>query len=394
MYAEKCTDQRRTGVPLHNHDSKSQQIQGRENVTKDTESDSTGNDGTWGERDIGGPVDLRAAMQDYDDMRRELTQLSRSRSQLTQKTTRIQSRLQRALFIHSKYAASRTASEAATDVETRREEDEEDFELGDFLRDGHFEKRTDGRSAKKVGVVFRNLTVQGVGATATFVKTLPSAVAGTFGLDLYKILARVIPCLPAPGARGEKRDLIHDFTGVVRNGEMLLVLGRPGSGCSTFLKAITNKREEFAAVTGDVYYGGISATEQKKKYRGEVNYNEEDDQHLPTLTVEQTLEFSLLNKTRKREKGDIPVIISALLKMFGISHTKHTLVGDGKTSNATIQLNSLTAQQRLSAEYQEVNENGCLLPRLWLLSPQSWHGITAHVGWTLLRPLTTPILFE
>lgn len=57
-------------------------------------------------------------------------------------------------------------------------------------------------------------------------------------------------------------------------------------------------------------------------------YNEEDDLHFPTLTVEQTLDFSLSNKTRKHEKGDIPVIIGALLKMFGITHTRHTLVGD------------------------------------------------------------------
>lgn len=109
---------------------------------------------------------------------------------------------------------------------------------------------------------------------------------------------------------------------------MLLVLGRPGSGCSTFLKAVSNKREAFAGVTGEVTYGGISAEEQKKNYKGEVNYNEEDDQHFPSLTVQQTLEFSLLNKTRKHEKGDIPIIISALLKMFGISHTRYTLVGD------------------------------------------------------------------
>jgi ATP-binding cassette subfamily G (WHITE) protein 2 (SNQ2) len=114
----------------------------------------------------------------------------------------------------------------------------------------------------------------------------------------------------------------------VRDGEMLMVLGRPGSGCSTFLKAVSNKREGFASVTGEVLYGGIPAKEQRKRFRGEVNYNEEEDQHFPTLTVGQTLQFSLLNKTKKREKGEIPIIISALLKVFGISHTFNTLVGD------------------------------------------------------------------
>jgi ATP-binding cassette, subfamily G (WHITE), member 2, SNQ2 len=150
----------------------------------------------------------------------------------------------------------------------------------------------------------------------------------TFGPDLYNLLSRFIPVLPSPSSRGEKRDLIHDFTGVVRDGEMLLVLGRPGSGCSTFLKSVSNKREAFAGVEGEVSYGGISAEEQAKYYRGEVNYNEEDDLHFPSLTVEQTLEFSLLNKTKKHEKGDIPIIIGALLKMFDISHTRYTLVGD------------------------------------------------------------------
>jgi ATP-binding cassette subfamily G (WHITE) protein 2 (SNQ2) len=109
---------------------------------------------------------------------------------------------------------------------------------------------------------------------------------------------------------------------------MLLVLGRPGSGCSTFLKAIANKRRGYAGVEGEVSYGGIPAKEQAKNFRGEVNYNEEDDQHFATLTVNQTLEFSLLNKTKKHEKGDIPVIITALLKMFGIPHTRQTFVGD------------------------------------------------------------------
>ncbi len=57
--------------------------------------------------------------------------------------------------------------------------EDEDFELGDFIREGHFEKRTgDGRSTKKVGVVFKNLTVKGLGASASFVRTLPDAILG------------------------------------------------------------------------------------------------------------------------------------------------------------------------------------------------------------------------
>ena len=109
---------------------------------------------------------------------------------------------------------------------------------------------------------------------------------------------------------------------------MLLVLGRPGAGCSTFLKALANDRQHFEQVTGEVTYGGIPADKQKKQYRGEVNYNPEDDVHLPDLTVWQTFIFALLNKTKKREHGEIPTIANALMRMFGISHTKYTKVGN------------------------------------------------------------------
>ncbi|CZS90679.1 probable ATP-binding multidrug cassette transport protein [Rhynchosporium graminicola] len=341
MYTARAEQDRR--VPLHNVENAGEpplQLEGE----SPSSSDSVNRvDGTWGERDIGGPVNLRHAMLDYEEMRRELTTLSKTRSAGTKSLGQQSSGLKETTTRRSQRAPTR---ESQADVETQegekpegedsndnkgRAEEEEDFELGEFLKDGHFEKRQEGRSAKKVGLVYKNLNVQGVGATTTFVKTLPSAIVGTFGPDLYKLLSRFIPILPQVGASGVKRDLIHDFTGVVRDGEMLLVLGRPGSGCSTFLRAVANKREGFAAVEGDVSYGGIPAHEQNKKYKGEVNYNEEDDQHFPSLTVEQTLKFSLLNKTKKHEKGDIPVIIGALLKMFGISHTRHTLVGDAYT---------------------------------------------------------------
>ena len=226
-----------------------------------------------------------------------------------------------------------TASEADDDDLEAGDADgmagkDEDFELGGFIKEGHFGKRNDeGGSAKKVGVVFKNLTVRGAGSATNYVRTLPDAILGTFGPDLYRILTRFIPALKF-GKSQPTRVLTNDFTGLIRNGQMMLVLGRPGSGCTTFLKAIANKRDEYASITGDVSYGGIPADQQHAQYRGEVNYNPEDDQHLPTLTVWQTLKFSLLNKTRKREKQEINVIVEALMRIFGIGHTRYTLVGN------------------------------------------------------------------
>lgn len=56
---------------------------------------------------------------------------------------------------------------------------------------------------------------------------------------------------------------------------MCLVLGCPGSGCTTFLKAIANQRSEYAAINGDIRYAGIDADAMAKYYKGEVVYNEE-----------------------------------------------------------------------------------------------------------------------
>ena len=54
-----------------------------------------------------------------------------------------------------------------------------------------------------------------------------------------------------------------------------MVLGCPGSGCTTFLKAIANERDAYAGVGGDVRYAGIDHIEMKKQYKGEVVYNQE-----------------------------------------------------------------------------------------------------------------------
>ena len=297
-------------------------------------------DGTWGERDVGGPVQHRVAMEDYEKMRRELSNLSTTRSKSMSRTrTATLFRTITGASQKSRAGPARTRSSLATsgqdggeDLEAGDAEKvavkEEDFELGPFIREGYFEKRTEhGESAKKVGVVFKDVTIKGTGSSTISAKSLPDAILGTFGPDLYRLVCRLIPSLNF-SRHQQLNTLIHSFTGIVRDGEMMLVLGRPGAGCTSFLKAIANKRGEYASVTGDVSYGGISAKEQAAHYRGEVNYNPEDDQHIPSLTVWQTLMFSLLNKTKKREKKEMDVIVDALLKMFGIPHTAKTLVGN------------------------------------------------------------------
>ena len=46
--------------------------------------------------------------------------------------------------------------------------------------------------------------------------------------------------------RGKRKiQILRNFEGLVKSGEMLVVLGRPGSGCSTLLKSIAGETSGF-----------------------------------------------------------------------------------------------------------------------------------------------------
>lgn len=198
-------------------------------ITSSTSSTATSSanstDGRWGERNQGDPVSRRSAYEDFEEMKRELTRRSSHRSRSTKEGGRLRSMTSR------RASHPKDDEEKALDQESEETEVESgEFDLGEFLMGGHLERRTTaGEPAKKVGVVFKNLTVKGVQTGASFVRTLPDAVIGTFGPDLYKILCSFMPFLRF-GRQPPVRDLIHDFTGLLREGEIMMVLGRPGAG--------------------------------------------------------------------------------------------------------------------------------------------------------------------
>ncbi|GFF56935.1 ABC transporter G family member 9 [Aspergillus udagawae] len=71
--------------------------------------------------------------------------------------------------------------------------------------------------------------------------------------------------------------------GCVRPGEMLLVLGRPRSGCTTLLKLLANRRRGYATVEDDVHFGTMDRREAEK-YQGQIVINTEEI-FFPSLTV-------------------------------------------------------------------------------------------------------------
>ncbi|KAL4893646.1 ABC-2 type transporter-domain-containing protein [Aspergillus ambiguus] len=183
-----------------------------------------------------------------------------------------------------------------------------------------------GKKRSNLGVCFKSLSTWGEGDDHAAVKTLGTALWRTLTFqDVYEWTIKPWASKKQPESG---RQLIHDFSGVVRSGEMMLVLGRPGSGCSTFLRTIAGHHASFLGVTGSIDYSGLSPDEVKKRYRGQVTYIPEDDVHFPTLNVRQTLEFALHSKTPKRYQEKIPRYLEIYGRVFGMSHTMDTLVGN------------------------------------------------------------------
>jgi ATPase subunit of ABC transporter with duplicated ATPase domains len=87
---------------------------------------------------------------------------------------------------------------------------------------------------RQAGIAFRNLNVHGFGADTDYQKSV-----GNVWLEGPALLKKL------KGDKGRKINILQGCDGVVEAGEMLVVLGPPGSGCSTFLKTITGETHGF-----------------------------------------------------------------------------------------------------------------------------------------------------
>ncbi|KAI1210634.1 ABC-2 type transporter [Annulohypoxylon truncatum] len=194
------------------------------------------------------------------------------------------------------------------------------------------QQHSEEEKTRHAGVIFRNLTVKGAGLGASLQPTI-----GDLFLGLPRFMKNLLTKGPkAALAKPPVRELLSNFNGCVRPGEILLVLGRPGSGCTTFLKTFCNQRAGYEAVLGDVTYGGTDAKRMAKDFRGEIIYNPEDDLHYATLKVKDTLTFALRTRTPGKEsrmEGEsredyVREFLRVAAKLLWIEHTMDTKVGN------------------------------------------------------------------
>ena len=256
--------------------------------------------------------------------------------------------------IASNFPRHRATDSGVGGMDMERKDTLQDIELGDPVLDptsGQFEhykwarmmlKLMDKEGVplrKSTGVVWENLNISGSGSALQYQNNVGSVPLAPFRPQEY------ISC----GKRDQQKHILTGFDGVLKSGELLIVLGRPGSGCSTFLKSLSGELHGLKVGKGsDIQFNGIPMEKMHKEFKGEVLYNQEVDKHFPHLTVGQTLEFAAAARTPENRLNGISRakfakhITQVAMTVLGLSHTYNTKGGliRHETSSLTDRLSS------------------------------------------------------
>jgi ABC-type multidrug transport system ATPase subunit len=206
-------------------------------------------------------------------------------------------------------------------LEEEKTHDDDEWGLKPRVVAMHERDAASGFPARELGVTWQDLTVDAISADAA----LHENVVSQFNIPKLISESRHKPPLKV---------ILDKSHGCVKPGEMLLVLGRPGSGCTTLLNILANKRNGYASVSGDVHYGSLKA-EDAKLYRGQIVMNTEEELFFPSLTVKQTMDFATRLKIPYKLPNGVNTheayreeFMDFLLKSMNIEHTVETKVGN------------------------------------------------------------------
>ncbi|GKU08311.1 unnamed protein product [Fusarium langsethiae] len=201
-----------------------------------------------------------------------------------------------------------------------------------YLSDTSDTKTVQDSATKRLTVTFEDVGIQVSGEGENFASTCISVVTGIFRFGKQK---------------SPKRQILQGITGQVSPGEMLLVVGRPGSGCTSLLKVLANHRSEFDDVQGMVQYGSVGH-KIAKQFRHQLVMNTEDDIHFPSLKVSETIGFATSAKRYKASET------FQRMKLLAKSRSQESLAAevDGLRSSASREKSrTVAALSRASSPY-------------------------------------------
>lgn len=177
----------------------------------------------------------------------------------------------------------------------------------------------------RLGVGFRNLAAYGYNQDVNYQLTV-----GNLPLWLVQQAKALLS-----SREGPQTYILKPMDGYIDPGELCMVLGRPGAGCSSFLRTIATQTYGFKVdKSSEISYMGLTPEEINKTYRGEVTYCGETEMHFPTLTVGETLQFAARMRTPKNRPPGVgreqyaKFARDVVMATYGLTHTVDTKVGN------------------------------------------------------------------
>ncbi|KAM1576824.1 hypothetical protein ACFX15_032561 [Malus domestica] len=184
-----------------------------------------------------------------------------------------------------------------------------------------------------VEVRYKNVCVE---AVCEVVHGKPLPTLWNSAKSMLSIFAR----FPGSKSHEAKISIIKDFSGTIKPGRFTLLLGPPGSGKTSLLKALSGNLDKSLKFSGEVTYNGHKLSDFVPQKTSA--YISQLDVHIPEMTVRETLDFSarcqgigsradvMLEVSKKeKEAGIIPdPDVDTYMKAISVQGLKRTLQTD------------------------------------------------------------------
>lgn len=147
-----------------------------------------------------------------------------------------------------------------------------EFDMAKWLNVSLQKLEAGGYKHQQTGVLFKELSISGSGEAVQLQKTVGDML--TAPLRAAELFRR---------GKGSSKTILNKFNGLVKSGELLVVLGRPGSGCSTLLKSLCGELHGLQVhEESSITYKGVPQKQMLREFKGEMQYNQEVRLLLPS----------------------------------------------------------------------------------------------------------------